>query len=74
MHSETYDAWRGLFRDVIAEGIASGEFREVDPRAAALQAVGLLDGIGMQATIGDRTIDTGTAEAVLLGLVQSLRR
>jgi AcrR family transcriptional regulator len=74
MHSETYDAWRGIFHDVIAEGIASGEFREVEPRAAALQAVGLLDGIGMQATIGDRTIDTETAEAVLRGLVQSLRR
>jgi AcrR family transcriptional regulator len=74
MHSETYASWRGIFQDVIADGIATGEFRDVDPRAAALHAVGLLDGIGMQATVGDRTVDTATAEAVLRGLVQSLRR
>lgn len=73
LHSVNYAEWRKIFHDVIASGIESGEFRDVDPRAAALQAVGLLDGIGMQATIGDRNIDPETAQGVLLGFVRSLR-
>jgi hypothetical protein len=62
-----------MFQDVITEGIESGEFCDVDAKAAALRTVALLDGIGMQATIGDRNIDPETAKNVLLGLVKSLR-
>ena len=73
MHSDSYDSWRAMFEDVIKDGIASGEFRSVDTKATAVQTVALLDGIGMQATIGDRNIDVETAKKVLLGLVESLR-
>jgi AcrR family transcriptional regulator len=73
LHSENYAAWRQMFQDVITEGIESGEFCDVDAKAADLRTVALLDGIGMQATIGDRNIDPETAKNVLLGLVKSLR-
>lgn len=73
LHSESYDSWRARFEQVIASGVASGEFRAVDPKATAMHAVALLDGIGMQATIGDRNIDASTAKAALLAFVDSLR-
>jgi len=44
---------RGLIADIVREGQASGEFREsTDPDDFALVLSGLLDGLGVQVTLG----------------------
>jgi AcrR family transcriptional regulator len=55
--SERYRDWRRLLRDLIAEGIARGELRAVDPDAAAVDLVALVDGLAIQAffVLGDVT-------------------
>ena len=47
--SERYRTWRQLIRDLIAAGVESGEFRPLDPEAAAVEIVALIDGLGIQA-------------------------
>ena len=39
------DAYEGLFRSVIAEGVASGDFQKVDPRLTAMAILSALNGI-----------------------------
>jgi len=41
------DAWSG----VIADGVATGDFRVEDPRAVAWQLLGMLDGLNAQALV-----------------------
>jgi hypothetical protein len=36
-----------MLTSVIREGMSSGEFREVDPRAAAITIAGVMDGLGI---------------------------
>ncbi|WP_279579563.1 TetR/AcrR family transcriptional regulator [Fodinicola feengrottensis] len=40
--------WRETVADLIVEGVASGEFRCADPRAAAWRLTSLLDGLAVQ--------------------------
>ena len=42
---ERRDAYERRFRDLIASGIASGEFRMTDPRLAAMLVLGALNSI-----------------------------
>lgn len=45
------DAWHGLLREVIADGVAAGEFVTDDPASAAWQVLGLIDGLNAQALV-----------------------
>ncbi|MFJ9906653.1 TetR/AcrR family transcriptional regulator [Streptomyces sp. NPDC101152] len=42
--------WKAALAEVIAEGVAAGEFRCPDPTAAALRLTALLDGLAVQLT------------------------
>jgi AcrR family transcriptional regulator len=42
--------WKATITEVIAEGVAAGEFRCADPAAAALRLTALLDGLAVQTT------------------------
>ncbi|MEU6086572.1 TetR/AcrR family transcriptional regulator [Streptomyces sp. NPDC047085] len=42
--------WKAAIADVIAEGVAAGEFECPDPAAAALRLTALLDGLAVQLT------------------------
>ncbi|MFE2065339.1 TetR/AcrR family transcriptional regulator [Streptomyces sp. NPDC059467] len=42
--------WKAAIAEVIAEGVAAGEFRCPDPAAAALRLTALLDGLAVQLT------------------------
>ncbi|WP_432195102.1 TetR/AcrR family transcriptional regulator [Streptomyces sp. bgisy027] len=42
--------WKGAITEVIAEGVAAGEFRCPDPGATALRLTALLDGLAVQLT------------------------
>ncbi len=52
-----YDAYRGWMLEVIELGIERGEFVVADPEASADFAIGLLDGLGVRALIGDPEMD-----------------
>jgi AcrR family transcriptional regulator len=71
VHHERYRVWRGAVERLIAEGIGTGEFRPVDPEVAATEVVGLFDGLGLQATIGDRTMSTGRARGILRSALET---
>lgn len=52
------DAWRSRIAAIIAEGQERGEFdAAIDPAEAALRLAAVLDGLSVQATLGDRDID-----------------
>lgn len=72
LHSERYADWRAAFADIISSGVEDRELREVDPMSAALTIVALLDGLGLQAAIGDQRVDLATARALLAAHVDSL--
>ncbi|MFF4976070.1 TetR/AcrR family transcriptional regulator [Streptomyces sp. NPDC001083] len=42
--------WKAAITEVIAEGVAGGEFRCLDPAGAALRLTALLDGLAVQMT------------------------
>jgi TetR/AcrR family transcriptional regulator, fatty acid metabolism regulator protein len=43
-----YGSYRQYMEEIIAEGIATGEFREVDPRRSASMVLGLMEGLVLQ--------------------------
>lgn len=73
VHSERYAEWRSIFEQIVSKGVVSGEFRTVDAANTALLIVALLDGLGLQAVIGDSTVTVGKARAILNDYVGSLR-
>jgi AcrR family transcriptional regulator len=52
-----YEAYRDWMLEVIELGVERGEFRTDDPEASADFAIGLLDGLGVRALIGDPEMD-----------------
>ncbi len=51
------ESWRAQIAGVIEEGIAAGEFREVDTSDVAIQLAALLDGLAIEVMLGDPTVD-----------------
>ncbi len=52
------EVWRRQIAAVVEEGIATGEFEEVDPTDFALQLAAMLDGLAMEAMLGDPDVDS----------------
>jgi AcrR family transcriptional regulator len=77
--SRLYDRMHEWFREAIAAGVESGEFRATDPDRLADRALALLDGFGIRVLVGDIPIEHARAEAwamlaVELGLDPEPRR
>jgi AcrR family transcriptional regulator len=51
------EAWRSQIVSIVEEGIAGGEFSEVDAKDFALQLAAMLDGLAVEAMLGDPTVD-----------------
>ena len=45
--------WRGVLREVIAEGAEFGEFTATDPEGAVIRLACLMDGLAIQLALGD---------------------
>jgi AcrR family transcriptional regulator len=61
--SRLYARMHEWFRDAIAAGVESGEFRRTDPDHLADRALALLDGFGIRVLVGDLPIERARAEA-----------
>lgn len=48
---EEMDAWQQVIHDLIASGVAAGEFVTSDPQASAWQLLGMIDGLNAQALV-----------------------
>ncbi|MFF4963014.1 TetR/AcrR family transcriptional regulator [Streptomyces sp. NPDC001222] len=48
--------WKAAITEVVAEGVAAGEFRCADPAATALRLTALLDGLAVQMTVYAGTV------------------
>jgi AcrR family transcriptional regulator len=71
VHSERHSFERGVIEAIIAEGIASGEFVAADASAVAAEFLGLLEGLGLQACLGDVQMPVETARRLLRNLLRA---
>lgn len=55
--------WKAALTEVIAQGVAAGEFRCPDPAASALRLTALLDGLAVQLTSYDGAMSRARARA-----------
>jgi len=51
------EAWRAQIVAIVEDGIADGEFGEVDVKAFSIQLAAMLDGLAIEAMLGDPTVD-----------------
>ena len=68
VHSERHSFERGVIEEIIAEGIASGEFVATDASAVAAEFLGLLEGLGLQVCLGDVQMPVESARRLLRNL------
>jgi AcrR family transcriptional regulator len=71
VHTERHRVLRAAVESVINDGVKHGEFRDVDTRAVAVEFIGLLDGLGLQAAIGDEEVTVETARTLIRGMIAS---
>jgi AcrR family transcriptional regulator len=75
---ERFDSrWRAAIETVIADGVAAGEFGagvgdEVDPAQAALAIAALIDGLTVQAALGDPEVSVARLTETVLGSAEKL--
>jgi AcrR family transcriptional regulator len=71
---ERFDArWRAAIETVVAAGVAAGEFgADVDPAQAALAIAALIDGLTVQAALGDPEVSVPRLTATVLGSAERL--
>jgi AcrR family transcriptional regulator len=58
------EAWRSQIVSIVDEGIANGEFGSVDAKDFALQLAAMLDGLAIEAMLGDPTVDAERMSAL----------
>jgi hypothetical protein len=51
--AQMYGRYRAWIAAAVAEGVAAGEFAEVDPAETADLAMALIDGLGLRVLLGD---------------------
>jgi AcrR family transcriptional regulator len=70
---ERFDSrWRAAIETVIAAGVAAGEFGAVDPAQAALAIAALIDGLTVQAALGDPEVSVARLTATVLSSAEKL--
>jgi AcrR family transcriptional regulator len=73
VHAERHEHERAAIEAIVSAGTESGEFRDVDSRAVAWELLGLLDGLGLQAYVSERSMPLATVRELLTARVDSLR-
>lgn len=51
------EAWRAQIVSIVEEGIAAGEFGPVEVKGFSIQLAAMLDGLAVEAMLGDPTVD-----------------
>jgi hypothetical protein len=51
------EAWRAQIVTIVEDGIAAGEFSDVDAKDFSIQLASMLDGMAIEAMLGDPTVD-----------------
>jgi AcrR family transcriptional regulator len=73
---ERFDSrWRATIEAVIAAGVAAGEFGaggDIDPAQAALAIAALIDGLTVQAALGDPEVSVARLTETVLGSAEKL--
>ncbi len=71
---ERFDSrWRAAIEAVVAEGVAAGEFgASVDPAQAALAIAALIDGLTVQAALGDPEVSVPRLTETVLASAERL--
>jgi AcrR family transcriptional regulator len=71
---ERFDSrWRATIEAVIADGVAAGEFGDsVDPAQAALAIAALIDGLTVQAALGDPEVSVARLTETVLASAERL--
>ena len=71
---ERFDSrWRATIEAVVADGVAAGEFgADVDPAQAALAIAALIDGLTVQAALGDPEVSVARLTETVLGSAEKL--
>jgi AcrR family transcriptional regulator len=66
-----YDSYRSYMERIISEGIASGEFREVDRRRSASMILGMMEGLVLQWFFDKKGFDLEAAYSMCGDFVQT---
>lgn len=53
------EAWRAQIVSIVEEGVAAGEFKPVEVKDFSIQLAAMLDGLAVEAMLGDPTVDAG---------------
>lgn len=51
------EAWRSQIVSIVEDGVGSGEFVDVDAKDFSIQLAAMLDGLAIEAMLGDPTVD-----------------
>jgi hypothetical protein len=51
------EAWRSQIVSIVEDGVSSGEFVDVDAKDFSIQLAAMLDGLAIEAMLGDPTVD-----------------
>ncbi len=52
------EAWRSQIAAIVEDGIAAGEFADIDASDFSIQLAALLDGLAIEVMLGDPTVDS----------------
>jgi AcrR family transcriptional regulator len=69
VHSERHTAERSAIAAIVDQANADGEIEPTDGAAFALNFLGLLEGLGLQAAIGDEDVDVDVARTALYAMI-----
>jgi AcrR family transcriptional regulator len=64
------EAWRSQIVAIVEEGISTGEFNAVDAKDFAIQLAAMLDGLAIEAMLGDPTVDADRMSQLARSFVQ----
>jgi hypothetical protein len=51
------ESWRSQIVAIVEDGISTGEFNAADAKEFAMQLAAMLDGLAIEAMLGDPTVD-----------------
>ena len=66
------EAWRAQIVSIVEEGVATGEFNDTDPKDFSLQLAAMLDGLAIEAMLGDPTVDAARMSELARSFARSV--
>ncbi|HEX6220735.1 MAG TPA: TetR/AcrR family transcriptional regulator [Acidimicrobiia bacterium] len=66
------EAWRAQIVAIVEDGISSGEFASVDVKDFSIQLAAMLDGLAVEAMLGDPTVDAARMSELARSFARSV--